>query len=143
MNGTFYNPTSTDFVHCFHNYSVEAGVIYKGRLLIGIGAGYSNVRLNGVPRPMYEKYTPVYADLKYYLPIFKWIKVFGGIEMGCDFRYLEKEKEIYTYLKDHKFLCYPQTGILLQLYKSLGIEVSYGYRSKLYNSWMPTFSIVF
>lgn len=147
LNGAFYRPSETGHVHYFDNYTFEAGAIYKERLMIGVGAGYSDVRVNGVPRPIDQMYIPVYGDVKYYHPIFKWLKVFGGVEMGCDIRYLDEEIKNQTHLKSRNLFCYPQAGILLRLYKRLGIEVSYGYRyrsNKLPDDiWMPTISIVF
>ena len=124
-----YNGTLFDDVKNYDVYTAEVGVMYKDRFL--------------EPFSFVEQYIPVYGNVKYYQPVLKWLKVFGAIDMGCEFRHLTESQKEFVHLKDNKFLFYPKIGVFVKIYGRLGVEASIGRRMTFCNMWMPTFSIVF
>lgn len=143
LNGIFYENSSNRFITEFNTYTAEVGVMYKNKLLLGVGSGYSEGFKMGDPYGRTVKYVPLYADLKYYVQALKWMEFFGGLEMGCEFRKLTKSQDKFNHSRDNHFLCYPQAGLYVKIYKRLGVEVSFGYRSGMCDFWRPNFSIVF
>ena len=138
-----YNGTLFDDVKNYDVYTAEVGVMYKDRFLLGAGAGFTDAQLQGEPFSFVEQYIPVYGNVKYYQPVLKWLKVFGAIDMGCEFRHLTESQKEFVHLKDNKFLFYPKIGVFVKIYGRLGVEASIGRRMTFCNMWMPTFSIVF
>lgn len=142
LNGMFYNSASDRFIPEYNTYSAEVGVVFRDKLLLGLGSGYSQVFRMGEPFGRTFKYLPLYADVKYYQSLCKWVKVYGGVEVGCEFRKLTKKQAEFNRPKDHQLLYYPQIGTFIRIYKRLGVEIAYGYRSALKDFWIPNFSIV-
>ena len=144
-----YNGAMFDDIQNYDVYTAEAGVMYKDRLLLGVGAGFTDTELLGEPSSFVEQYIPVYGDVKYYQPIFNWLKAFAGIEMGYKFRHLTKSQKEFTHLKNDKILFYPQAGVFIKIFGRIGVEASigkrmtFGKRMTSCNMWLPTFSIVF
>lgn len=143
LNITPHNGATFDDVQNYDVYAAEIGVIFKERFLFGVGAGFTDAKLQGEPFSYVEQYIPVYGDLKYYQPVLSWLKVFAGFEMGEEFRHLTKSQKEFLHLKDNEFLFYPQAGVFIKIFGRLGIEASIGRRMTFCNMWMPTFSIVF
>lgn len=149
LNGSFYSYSGEGWADVieYNTYSAEVGVLFKERFLLGVGVGYSKVLCTGEPFDLEEHYIPLYADLKYYQPVFKWLEVFGGIEIGGAKRVVEKMYQHRKY--PTHFMCYPQLGLYAKIYKTLGVEVSFGCRNVGKgvfwdpNFWCPNFSIVF
>ena len=141
FSGVFYSADRWHNVLESNTYSAEIGMLFKERLLLGVGGGYSKSLLRGEPFDLKKQYIPVYADVKYYHSVCKWFEIFGGVEMGCEIATKEK---MYKHRKyPSYFLCYPQAGLYVKIYKRLGVEVSFGYRSGMCDFWRPNFSIVF
>ena len=143
LNVAPHSGAKFDHVQNYDVYTAEFGVVYKERLLVGVGAGFTDAELLGEPFSYVEQYIPVYGDVKYYQPVLKWLKVFAGVEMGCEFRHLTKSQKEFTHLKDNEFLFYPQAGVFFKIFGRLGVEASIGKRMTFCDMWMPTFSIVF
>jgi hypothetical protein len=143
LNVSPHNGERFDHVQNYDVYTAEVGVVYNERFLVGVGAGFTDAELLGEPFSYVEQYIPVYGDVKYYQPVLKWLKVFAGIEMGCEFRHLTESQKEFTHLKDNEFLFYPQAGVFFKVFGRLGVEASIGKRMTFCDMWMPTFSIVF
>ena len=133
VNSGFYYGDS-DHDATTHLISVEYGYIYKGRFLLGVGAGLEKVKYPGDGAELVKNYVPIYADIKYYAPIGGKVKFLAGVETGYSFSRKVKRYH-YTNKVPNEYLLYPQIGLDIKVYKKLSLEFSGGYRSGYMKQW--------
>ncbi len=126
----------------YHNsmlYGAEFGYVYKDKLLLGVGLGYSKVTADAVPYDFVYEYLPVYADFRYYVPLGGKVSFLAGADIGYSISIRQK----FIPRTPDEFLIYPQIGVGFKLYKNLSLEVSGGYRRELINQWGFNIGIAF
>lgn len=115
-------------------FTVEYGFLYKEKLLLGIGTGASLIREAGKGSTLKRNYIPVYAGIKYFLPVSGKVSFVSGADIGYSIITDSQKSTIIlngnmlSTKRSGEFMISPQVGFSFRTGEKSALNLLLGYR---------------
>lgn len=115
-------------------FTVEYGFLYKEKLLLGIGTGASLLREAGKGGTLKRNYIPVYAGIKYFLPVSGKVSFVSGADIGYSIITNPEKRSVIidgntlVTKRSGEFLISPQVGFSFRVGEKSALALLLGYR---------------